>query len=161
MIANPSPELDANLYETDFYAWTQVQAKLLQQGAWQELDVVNLVEEIESLGRQERQELINRLGILLGHLLKWEFQPAARSKSWFATIREQRRRIARLLQQNPSLRPYLPEALTDAYPDSVDLVIRETPLRYRDLPSDCPYSLEQILDDRFLSGEFTDWDEWL
>jgi hypothetical protein len=71
----------AGLYESDFYAWTQEQAKLLHKGAWECLDIPNLVEEIESLGRQERQELRNRLGVLLGHLLKWEFQSERRSKS--------------------------------------------------------------------------------
>jgi hypothetical protein len=86
-----TPELNAiaatsNLYDTDFYAWTQEQAKLLSQGAWERLDIPNLVEEIESLGKQQRQELRNRLGILIGHLLKWEFQAERRSKSWFVTI---------------------------------------------------------------------------
>ncbi|MBF2049767.1 MAG: DUF29 domain-containing protein [Elainella sp. C42_A2020_010] len=149
------------LYEADFYAWTQEQVRLLQQHAWTQLDVANLIEEIESLGKQQRQELMNRLGVLLGHLLKWEFQAQARCKSWYATIREQRRRIQRLLQQNPSLKPYLPQALAEAYLDGVDLAVRETPLRYRDLPSDCPYRLEQILDNLFLPGapiEQTDWE---
>ncbi|MCD8485875.1 MAG: DUF29 domain-containing protein [Desertifilum sp.] len=62
------------LYEVDFYAWTIEQAKFLKEGKWDGLDISNLVEEIESLGKQQRQELRNRLGILLGHLLKWEFQ---------------------------------------------------------------------------------------
>ncbi|MFM7425497.1 MAG: DUF29 domain-containing protein [Elainella sp.] len=158
MTAQPMPH--QNLYETDFYAWTQTQAKLLQAGRWQELDVVNLVEEIESLGKQQRQELRNRLGVLLGHLLKWELQPDHRSKSWFFTIREQRRELADLLQDSPSLGPYLPEAVERAYLAGIDLVLRETPLRYRDLPPDCSYSLEQILDDGFLPGESIDWDEW-
>jgi hypothetical protein len=79
-----------------------------------ELDIENLVEEIESLGRQERQELRNRLGVLLGHLLKWHYQPEARTKSWAATIQEQRRRIQRHLKENPSLKPYLASAIASA-----------------------------------------------
>jgi hypothetical protein len=71
------------LYEQDFYAWTQQQTALLRAGQLAQLDVENLIEEIESLGKQERQELENRLGVLLGHLLKWHYQPEARSKSWF------------------------------------------------------------------------------
>ena len=63
----------SNLYETDFYAWTQEQAKLLQEGVWESLDIVNLVEEIESLGKQVSQELRNHLGVLLDHLLKLKF----------------------------------------------------------------------------------------
>lgn len=103
-----------NLYETDFYAWTQQQAKLLKIKAWDELDAANLIEEIESLGRKERQELRNRLGILIGHLLKWEYQPQYRSNSWLATIKEQRRRLQDLLLENPSLQPYLAEILDRA-----------------------------------------------
>jgi Domain of unknown function DUF29 len=69
------------LYDQDFYAWTQQQVDLLKAGCWNELDIENLIEEIESLGKQERQELENRLGVLLGHLLKWRYQPELRCKS--------------------------------------------------------------------------------
>lgn len=101
------------LYDQDFYAWTQQQAELLRSGTWERLDIDNLVEEIESLGRQQRQELENRLGVLLGHLLKWRFQPDMRSRSRTATIREQRQQIQDLLDDNPSLKPYLQEAIID------------------------------------------------
>jgi hypothetical protein len=143
----------SELYETDFYAWTIEQAKFLKDGVWDCLDISNLVEEIESLGKQQRQELRNRLGILLGHLLKWEFQPSHRSKSWLATIREQRRRIGDLLEESPSLKPYLPEVLEKAYQDGVDLAVRETSLNYNDFPQECLYSLEQVLDLSFFTGE--------
>jgi hypothetical protein len=144
---------NSGLYETDFYAWTIEQAKFLKDGVWDCLDISNLVEEIESLGKQQRQELRNRLGILLGHLLKWEFQPSHRSKSWLATIREQRRRIVDLLEESPSLKPYLPEVLEKAYQDGIDLAVRETPLNYRDFPQECLYTLEQVLDSSFFPGQ--------
>jgi hypothetical protein len=152
-----TPELNAiaatsNLYDTDFYAWTQEQAKLLSQGAWERLDIPNLVEEIESLGKQQRQELRNRLGILIGHLLKWEFQPDYRSKSWLATIREQRRRVLEVLKDNPSLKPYLLEAIEKAYEDGIDLAVRETTLDFDRFPNLCPYTAEQILEADFLPG---------
>lgn len=59
-----------SLYETDFYAWIQEQAKLLKNREWNQFDLPNLIEEIESLGKQQRAELRNRLSILIGHLLK-------------------------------------------------------------------------------------------
>lgn len=99
------------LYETDFYAWTQEQAKLLSEHQWNQLDLPNLIEEIESLGKQQRQELRNRLSILIGHLLKWEYQPDRRSRSWLATLRIQRREVQNLLKENPSLQLDLQEAL--------------------------------------------------
>jgi len=101
----PLPNLD--LYETDFYQWTQEQATLLRQGVWTSLDIENLAEEIESLGRQQKQELRNCLGVLIGHLLKWEYQPELRGKSWKATIWEQRDQVFDILQDNPSLKPYI------------------------------------------------------
>lgn len=139
-----------NLYENDFYAWTKEQADLLRNQSWEQVDLPNLVEEIESLGRQERRELRNQLGILLGHLLKWHYQPSHRSNSWRATIREQRREVYRLLQENPSLKPYLPEALGLSYESGVDLAVRETEMDYSTFPADCPYILEQILETTFL-----------
>ncbi len=141
--------MQSNLYEADFYAWTLAQSKLLQSGNFEHLDLVNLVEEIESLGRQQRQELENRLGILIGHLLKWDCQPKQRSKSWRATIREQRRAVQRLIEQNPSLQPYLEEAIAAAYESGLDLVVRETPLDYPDLPETCAYSIDQLFDPDF------------
>jgi len=135
------------LYDQDFYGWTQRQVELLRAGQLGELDIENLIEEIESLGRQERQELCNRLGVLLGHLLKWHYQPEARSKSWAATIQEQRRRIQRHLKENPSLKPYLQEAINLGYEDGLDLMNRETPLDPNQLPQTCPFSETEIFEE--------------
>ncbi len=139
-----------DLYETDFYGWIQNQVNLLKNQQWQQLDRVNLIEEIEALGRKERQELRNRLGILLGHLLKWQFQPNKRTNSWLGTIREQRVQIKFLLQDSPSLKSYLNQILPDAYELGLALAIRETELGEQIFPEVCPYTLEQTLDPQFL-----------
>jgi Domain of unknown function DUF29 len=107
----------------------------------------------ESLGKQQRQELRNRLSILIGHLLKWEYQSQQRSHSWLATLRIQRLDILELLEDNPSLKPYLEEALQKAYIKGVALVIAETNLSERTFPHDCPYSLAEVLGDRFYPGK--------
>lgn len=151
MAKTPMPAL--NLYETDFYAWTQQQATLLRNQQWSQIDLPNLIEEIESLGKQQRQELRNRLSVLIGHLLKWEYQPQCRSRSWLATLRIQRRDTSRLLQDNPSLQPYLDEALQAAYENAKDLAMGETDLPEQTFPFSCPYSLSEILSDRFYPGE--------
>jgi hypothetical protein len=135
------------LYNQDFYAWTQRQVELLRSGRLGELDVENLIEEIESLGRQERQELRNRLGVLLGHLLKWHYQPEARSKSWLYTIKEQRQEIQRHLQENPSLKSYLSEAIAIGYEKGLNLVGQETPLDPRQLPQTCLFSEAEIFEE--------------
>jgi hypothetical protein len=141
--------MQPNLYELDFYAWTLEQSKLLRAGDFNHLDISNLVEEIESLGKQQRQELRNRLGVLIGHLLKWDYQSEKRSKSWRVTIREQRREILQLLQENPSLKPYVEEAIAYAYESGLDLVVRETSLDYSDLPANCTYTQAQLFDSDF------------
>jgi len=137
------PIQTTTLYDQDFYAWTQRQVELLRSGQLEELDIENLIEEIESLGRQE---LRNRLGILLGHLLKWHYQPDARSKSWRATIQEQRQEIRRHLKENSSLKPYLNEAIEIAYEKGLNLVDRETPLDPKQLPQSCPFSEANIFE---------------
>jgi len=140
----------SHLYQTDFYGWTQEQAALLKAQQWEQLDTVNLIEEIESLGRKERQELRNRLGLLLGHLLKWQFQPDKRSNSWLSTIREQRVQIRLLLQDSPSLKPYLDEVFLAAYELGLALAIRETQLGEQVFPEECPYTPEQVMNPKFL-----------
>ena len=137
------------LYESDFYHWTVDQVQSLRLGKLDRLDLKNLAEEIESLGNQQRSELENRLAILLGHILKWDLQPDLRGKSWRSTIREQRRQIQKLIIKNPSLKPYLEEAMAEGYESALDLVVRETPLDYKDLPQVCPYTITQVFDNNF------------
>ena len=145
--------LTQNLYETDFYSWTQEQSKLLKHQQWNQLDLPNLIEEIESLGKQQRAELRNRLKVLIGHLLKWEYQPERRSRSWLMTIRIQRRDTQELLEENPSLKPYLEEALQKIYESGRDLAVGETNLPLKTFPENCPYTLDEIFRDGFYPGE--------
>lgn len=139
-------------YETDFFGWTIHQARMLREKNWQALDITNLIEEIESLGRQERRELENRLGLLVGHLLKWQYQPEKQSRSWKIAIRSQRQEIAKLLVDNPSLKPYLLEILLRCHSIGINLVLNETPLKLKDLPVECPYVIIQVLDLSFPDG---------
>ncbi|MFB2892162.1 DUF29 domain-containing protein [Aerosakkonemataceae cyanobacterium BLCC-F50] len=141
------------LYETDFYTWTVEQAKFLRNEDWNNLDIPNLAEEIESLGKQDRRELRNRLRILIGHLLKWQFQANKRSNSWSNTIDEQRFQILGLLQESPSLKPYLPDAISEVYKYALKLAMSETSLSKESFPQESPYNLEQILDFEFFPGE--------
>lgn len=139
-----------SLYETDFYAWTHQQAALLREEALEQLDLPNLIEEIEAMGRRDRRELISRLTVLITHLLKWHFQAARRSPSWRNTMRTQRREIDLLLEDSPSLRRLLPECVEGAYPHARADAIAETRLAAPRFPPTCPYTLEQLLDGVFL-----------
>ena len=130
-------------YETDFHQWAFEQAQRLRSG--EPVDVENVAEELETLGRSQERELTNRLAVLLQHLLKGEHQPERRSPGWDATIKEQRRRITRLLAQNPSLKPKLPECVNEAYATAVTFASVETGILEEDFPAECPYPLDEIL----------------
>jgi hypothetical protein len=140
--------MTTTLYDTDFYAWTQEQASLLRAEEVEKLDLSNLLEEIEAMGQRERRELTSRLTVLIMHLLKWQYQPEHRSKSWASTLRHQRYELALLLDDSPSLRRELPERIALVYPRACANAIGETGLLA--LPTVCPYTSEQILDEDFL-----------
>jgi hypothetical protein len=139
-------------YEQDFYAWTVEQARLLRAGELSAIDAVNLAEEIESMGRRDRRELESRLTVLLTHLLKWQMQPDQRSRSWSATMREQRRQIEKLLRESPSLRPFVANVLAQAYSDAREDAADKTGLPESAFPTKCPFTLDEVLSRSFLPG---------
>ncbi|HTQ33152.1 MAG TPA: DUF29 domain-containing protein [Stellaceae bacterium] len=141
---------NAVAYDEDFFAWTQEQARLLREGEVAEIDLENLAEEIESVGRSDRREIRNRLIVLLAHLLKWQFQPKRRGNSWSVTLLEQRLQINSIIEDSPSLRPFFAEALAGAYKSARDVAARETRLKLGVFPPECPYTPEQILSEDFL-----------
>lgn len=133
-------------YDQDFYTWTQQMAMALRQRDWTALDIDNLAEEIESLGKRDRRALKSRLEILIMHLLKRQFQPDQHSGSWKSTVTEQRFRIRDLLADSPSLKNYLVEILPEAYQNARKLATDETSLAMEVFPEACPYLLEQLLE---------------
>lgn len=147
------PPRTDDLYETDLYAWTQKQADLLRARRFDELDLENLVEEVRSVGGSEKREIESRLDILVAHLLKWKFQPGARTKSWAATLREQRSRIERILRSSPSLRRYPAEVFDEAYLAGRIEAAKETGIDFDLFPDKAPFTLEQVLDPDFLPPE--------
>ncbi|MFN6528844.1 DUF29 domain-containing protein [Nostoc sp. ChiSLP03a] len=144
------PKSAAQLYETDFAAWTEKTVQLIRAGQFREVDWNAVIEEIESLERSERRELKSRLEVLLQHLLKWQYQSSLRSGSWRNTIDEQRHKIADLLQESPSLKSYPEEVLAQCYYRGLKAASNETELPINTFPVKCPYSIVQILDSEFL-----------
>ncbi len=140
----------ASLYDRDYYTWTLEQARALREQRTSGLDWANLAEEVEDLGKSERRELQNRLEVLLAHLLKWQFQPKRRSRSWSATIAVQRVKIRQLLDQNPGLKPSIPTLLAQAYePARIEVTSRLSPTVQPQPPKSCPWTFEQVMDDQF------------
>ena len=138
------------LYDEDFFAWTIEQARLLRAGDLSAVDTANIAEEIESMGRSDRRELQSRLVVLIMHLLKWRFQPSARSRSWSATIEEQRLQIENILSESPSLQPLAGSMLPQAYAIARERGIAETGLSDDMFPATCPFTLDEVLSRSFL-----------
>lgn len=136
-------------YDTDFYAWANEQAALLRAGNVAAADLAHIAEEIESMGRTERRDLVNRLAILLTHLLKWRFQPGYRGASWNSTIREQRLRIRLHMIDNPSLKARLDDAYARAYELAIIAAARETGLTEAIFPQAPPFGAGEAMDSDF------------
>jgi hypothetical protein len=137
-------------YEDDVVAWSAEQARFLREGRLELLDTAHLAEEIEDVGKSEQRELANRMAVLLAHLLKWQMQPVRRGGSWQLTIRNQRRGIARRLDETPSLRPKLSDAVWWAgiWDDATAQAAEETGLS--DFPETCPWAPSDVLDPEWL-----------
>ena len=139
-------------YEEDVYGWATHTAELLRSNKMDEVDFDSIIEEIESLGRSEKGQLINRLSLILSHLLKWQYQPARKTRSWDLTIKENRRRFKNILKDNPSLKSKLDEILDDAYYYAKLEAGKETSIDEGTFPEVCPYSFEEITNDEFYPG---------
>ena len=139
-------------YDTDFYAWTQEQAALLRAKVGEDLDLENLAEEIEALGKSDRRAVQSHLVVLIQHLLKWAYQPLQRERDgagWQASIDEARTQVELILRDSPSLQPELPAFVAWAYPRARRKAHRETGLPLATFPETCPWRLEQLLDEDF------------
>lgn len=124
------------------------QGDLLRNQQLTEIDWENIAAEIESMGKSEKRQLESRLEVLIVHLLQWQFQPNLRSRSWELTIKEQRLRIERFLEENPSLQRYLDNICAKIYPVALISAEKETGLSI--FPADCPYNILDLLNGEFL-----------
>lgn len=141
--------LTNSLYERDFFAWTQQQAKLIKEKAFNKLDLLHLQEELHLMGASERRELSHRLEILLMHLLKWKYQPSRQCKSWERTIKIQRLDLIDHLDQNPSLKAQTQEYIAKVYEKALIMAAEETGLEEKTFPGKCDWSIEEILNNNF------------
>ena len=131
------------LYDSDYYLWLDTTIKQLKKGSFEDIDLANLIEELESLGRKERAELRNRLKVLFEHLLKlnyWEKEKEWNQRGWNVTIEEQKLQIKRLIADSPSLKSHLEVLSQEAYEDALKITKLKTELD--NLPDDNPFDLD-------------------
>ncbi len=139
------------LYDQDYSQWAETMADLLQSGNFAALDIENLVEEVRDLSKRERDRLLSSLRLILHHLLKWDYQPQRRSRSWQVTIQRERNNIVFYLKDSPSLKRYLNnEWLVELYDNAKLDAFKETGLSF---PERCPYVIEDVLNRSILLSE--------
>jgi predicted nucleic acid-binding Zn-ribbon protein len=136
-------------YDRDFYAWANEQAALLRAGDVSRADVENIAEELERLGRTEKREFVGRLTALLSLLLKARFQPRKRSPSWKTEVASARGQLLEHLQDNPSLKDKLPEAIAAAFRNARRAAVDEAGPEDGVLPVACPWTFERMVDEKF------------
>jgi len=138
-------------YETDVISWAKEQAAFIRAGRFDLLDIEHIADEIEDVGKSEKRELESRMAILLAHLIKWQYQPDRRGKSWQHTITEQRKKVAQRILNTPSLKVEVNKL--DWWPgvwaDALDIATRETGFLYERFPLECPWEYCQITNAEF------------
>ena len=143
---------EPSLHDEDFFAWTQAQGALLRRLRLPGLDARNVAEEIEDLGKSQKQAIESNLNVILLHLLKWHFQPERWGRSWRNSIIEHRRRVWRAIEDSPSLRGHVEAELEAEHRIARLKAAEETQMPDDAFPTECPYTAEQALDDTFWPG---------
>ncbi len=137
--------MDKQLYDTDFCLWIDHNVSLLRQGNLQDIDIENIAEELESIGKNNKRELLSRLIVLIMHLLKCKYQKNRKSKSWLKTIDTQRFKIRLVLEDSPSLKHNIDLVIEKAYKEAKHSFEKETGLSKDTLPIACPYTFDELM----------------
>jgi hypothetical protein len=140
--------MDSTLYEKDILLWVEDTVSKLKKHDFENLDIKNLIEEVESLGISQKKELISRLMVLLEHLLKRLYVDSLYDyNGWERTIRNQRAEIDLLISQVPSLQSRWEISFNDAWKRALLKVKKE--YQKVSFPEECPFeqTIETILNE--------------
>ncbi|MGK7931470.1 MAG: DUF29 domain-containing protein [Microcystaceae cyanobacterium] len=154
------PNQTSILYEQDYNLWLQQNIIAIQEKRFHDLDYEHLLQELEDMGKSEKNALVSNLKILIAHLLKLKIQndaPEQMKRSWYSSVDEHRERIKDTLLNIPSLKNYLSEGIEKSYLGARKLSIKEGKRASfgvrqpseNEYPKTCPFSLENLLDEDF------------
>jgi Domain of unknown function DUF29 len=132
------------LYEQDETAWLEQMAELIRNRQIDQLDLTNLAEYLDDMARRDRREVQSRLTTLLAHILKWLYQPERRSGGWHATVLHQQFELADMASSGV-LRTHAEAVLDHSYANAIKQAAVETGLSQDTFPKQCPYSIEELL----------------
>lgn len=145
--------MSSSLYEQDFLLWTEQQAALLRAGKISDLDIGNILEEIEGMGKEQKLALQSLMRMILVHLLKLDLSPSRDPRAkWIEEVLEFRTQAETRLDDTPSLRHYADELFAKAWPQARRIAQKSFEIHGENVavPVECPYTLEQVLDADFL-----------
>ena len=134
----------ADLYHEDETAWLDAMSELLRLGSYSALDHEHLQEFLEDMAKSERREVTSRILILLMHILKWEYKPEMRSRSWKLSILHQGFELREHVGKGV-LRRHADDVLDQTYQQAVKMAMTETGKFRADFPIQCPFSFDEIL----------------
>lgn len=146
----PDDAPDPADYERDFSLWIERQVELLREKKFEQLDLEHVIEELNYMAAKVRRELRSRLRMLIMHLLKCEFQPARKSRSWLDTLAEQRDEIRDIIKESPSLEKHIQHYADQAYEAACNRAVLQTGLPRSSFPAANPYTIDQLLDSEFV-----------
>lgn len=147
-MADRDPQISGRVqsaYEADYGAWVTAQADLLRSGRFGDLDLENLIDEVESLGRSDFHHFESAIKVVLLHLLKWDIQTDHRTRSWAVSIQGHRKQVLKELRDSPSYKARIDEAVEQAYLRARLKAHKETKLPFHAFPEICPYSWDDII----------------
>jgi Domain of unknown function DUF29 len=142
-----------SLYDTDYQLWLEQTAAHLKVQDFSQIDLENLIEEIESLGRSEKHAISSYLMRLCEHLLKikyWESEREMCLRGWRGEVINFRLQIQEELETSPSLRSFLEDVFARQYKNGRKLFLNASELDAKLVPETPDFTLEQALNEDWL-----------
>jgi hypothetical protein len=140
-----------DLYSRDLNLWIMETIDLLQKGNFDGVDIDNLIQELVAMGGRDKREVTNRLTTIIEHLLKliyWDGERVNNQRVWTSTIKTQRIKLLKVLQQSPSLNNYLKDNYPECLLDAMDIFQTKTAIIVH--TEDIDFNLDLILDKNWL-----------
>lgn len=138
------------LYEQDFNLWIEETVKLLKNRQLDQIDYDNLIEEVEDLSKNQKDDLEIHLENILRNLLRWKYLIPERVNDWKVEILRNRIDIKRIIRDSPSLEQYIDSVLDECYKTARLLAATQMGVDIEIFPVEFPFTKENILDPDYL-----------
>lgn len=153
-LSNTAVMIEPKEAPRDYYRWAKEQAALIRAGRFAEVDIENVAEEIDDVAKSEMRAFRSNIESILVHVLKWQYQPTRRCRSWELSIIEHRHRVDETILDSASIAAQWDEVVGRAYRLARLRAARETGMPLLNLPEECPYDRKEILEGVYSLEEY-------